>query len=434
MNDLERELLGKLIHKNELIFSCKLKPVMFSDKRNSQIFATMEEIASTGREANILEISKELSGKVESVYIVTLTDEVFSAYGWEGLSDKIRSNHKKSLLKHLNLEFASKVDKDPDDTINFLMDQLQKITQEDEGSDIVTMKEIMSNQITKYEERYKLKGKLPGLESGVESLDTLFMGFQQSRLYYICARPSQGKSALMLNMAVNMGMSGESVGLITIESSREEIADRSISYFSKIDGKVLTTGMYRASDFQDIASGASALYETKIFVYDKPNATIRDIKQTARRMQIVHGIKILFVDYLQLIRVPEAKERREVVSIASMELKAIARELKMPVVALAQLSRDSDERRPHLGDIQWSSQAEQDADAVLLMQMHGPVLDQNGYDTGVTKCHFFTDKNRDGAKGYTAMEFTGKHLSFKESEYQPSPKDMQEKHSNKEKR
>jgi replicative DNA helicase len=427
MKNTERELLGKLIHKNDLIFSCKLKPDMFSDNRNRQIFMSAESIASKGQEANILEISRELAGKVDPVYIATLTDGVYSDYGWENLADNIRRSYKKSLLKKLNYEFAGKLDKDPEETINFLMEQIQKITQEDEGSEIVSMSEIMSKQVGKYEERFRMKGEYPGLVSGIDSLDRVFMGFQKSRLYYLCARPSQGKSALMLNAAVNMGISGANVGMISIESSREEIADRAISYYSKIDGRVLTTGMYRASDFHGITEGASALYDTKIFVYDKPNATITDIKQTARRMMIVHDIKILFVDYLQLIRVNEAKDRRETVSTASMELKALARELKIPVVALAQLSRDSDERRPHLGDIQWSSQAEQDADAVLLMQMTDPILDERGNETGITKCHFFIDKNRDGAKGFTMMEFTGKFLTFKESVHQPSAQDMQEK-------
>ena len=434
--DYEKELLGKIIIDNDIFFSLRLTDNMFKDERHRAIYKAISSLVTSKYQANIYEISKHLNYQGDIPYIASLTDNCYTSVNWEPLQHKIITEHKRSLLKKLSYEIASKLDSDPDETIEHIIKGIQDISTQDDSEHIVALSDLMLNQVKVYEQRSKLKGELPGIQSGIAKIDEKFLGFQKSRLYYLCARPSQGKSALMINMAVNIGINGLKVGIISLESARDELADRALSYKGKIDGTVLKTGLFRASDYHNIIDGTSELYEVNIMIYDKPNASMPEISQAARKMKMANSIDILFVDYLQLIRVPKSRERKEQVAEASMSLKALSRELKIPVVALAQLSRDSDDKRPQLGDIQWSSQAEQDADAVILMQDAGSQIDSMGRPTEMRNFHFYIDKNRDGAKGHIAMEFIGKFITFQECEYQPGEqvKDMQDKYSKKGKR
>jgi replicative DNA helicase len=424
MKQHERELLSKILLDNNLFFSLKIKSSVFKDRDCRLIFDAIQQLLSQSINADILELTKLLQGKVDAHTISTLTNESYTKFGWEKLEKEIYKDHKKSLIKKLNYDLSSKLEDDPDEVINFLFDQIEQITKQDDRDEILSMKEIVSNQMSIFEQRYKNRGELPGIATGIEPIDKRFLGFQPERLYYFCARPSQGKSALMMNMAVNISTSGTPTGVITVESSSTEIADRAISYVGKIDSNVLTSGFYNARTFADIQNSAEKLYTSNLYIYDKPNIKISDLKQTARRMKMIYGVKVIFIDYLQLIKVPGKQTRQEIVSEASIELKEIARELKIPIVALAQLGRDSDDKRPHLGDIQWSSQAEQDADGVVLMQAGDMILDISGESTGVQKFHFFVEKNRDGAKGYSAMTFTGSQMKFEMARDQPTEKDI----------
>ena len=427
-NEIERELLGKIIFDNNIYYSIKLRPEMFKDANCRKVFEASGELLGAKMPVNIHELFLKLSGQVDASFIATLTNEIHTKVGWEKLEKEISSQHKKGKLKQLNYELSSRIEKDPEETISFLFDEIEKIIKDDDRNDIQDIKNIISEQMKIYEERYNRRGALPGIESGFESLDSRFSGFQKERLYYICARPSQGKSALMMNMSINIGISGLEVGIISLESSRTEITDRSIAYLGKINSSVLTSGMYNPSVMCDITDSASKLYESKIFIYDKPNLYLDELKQTARRMKMIYGIKILFVDYLQLIRVKGAQTKSEQVMEASISLKDMARELKIPIVALAQLGRDSDEKRPSIGDIQWSSQAEQDADGIVLLQAGDQKYTDDNQQTGTQYFNFYIDKSRDGAKGFAGMEFTGKFLEFKESDRQlEEPKQDQKK-------
>ena len=196
-------------------------------------------------------------------------------------------------------------------------------------------------------------------------------------------------------------------GVVSIESSGLELLERIFSSTGNIPAEMLATGFWGVKQMADIQDLAGNIKGKPLYIYDKPNLQIGQLKSVARVMVKLFGIKILFVDYLQLIRNTNTKlDKTGVVMESSQQLKELARELNIPVVCLAQLGRDADERRPTLGSFQWASQIEQDADGAFLIW-------HEQKDEGV-ETKLLVEKMRDGKKGAIDMVFNGDYVRFEE--------------------
>lgn len=244
------------------------------------------------------------------------------------------------------------------------------IAQAQQAAEPETLRELVKRQISVIEQ---LDGqKVSGLSTGFPDLDHMLSGLQQGEMVIVAARPSMGKSALMLNMAEQIALAGTPVGVFSLEMSRGLLTQRLLSSRSGLDANRLRAGGLSMAEWEQLNRGAAALYEAAIVIDDTPAMTVLDLRARARRMVAQHGVKCVFVDYLQLLTAPTAaKESRQVeVSTISRQIKALARELSVPVVTLAQLNRGAEQRernRPRMSDLRESGSIEQDADVVMLV-------------------------------------------------------------------
>lgn len=284
------------------------------------------------------------------------------------------------------------------------------------------------------------KSKLTGVPSGYTELDHLLGGFQKSDLIIIAARPSMGKTALALSMARNAAVIHKaSVAFFSIEMSSLQLVIRLISSESRIDQQKVRTGSINQEDDHRIVKGLNVLSHAQIYVDDSPMLSILELRAKCRRLKAEHDIQLVFVDYLQLLAAPKAESREREISLISASLKQIAKELNVPVVALAQLNRSVESRtdkRPMLSDLRESGSIEQDADVVMFVnrpeqygQMHYD--DANKTPTQGT-AEIIVGKQRNGPvgsirlafhKNFARFENLATDTSFPEPDYLPSTQD-----------
>jgi replicative DNA helicase len=308
--------------------------------------------------------------------------------------------------KKLANDIQNSVGETPQELAAKMQKAIDDMNNQEDGFEITPIQETVNSSIELIEKRMKDGQKCIGIPSGLKGLDNAFSGFQPRRLYYIGARPSQGKTALLLNFVRNCNVA---CGILSAESAKEELVIRLMASKSEIDSQRLVVGLLREGEMNSLTQAASELYSSKgIYIYDEPNMSIDTAVMMARQMKRRFDIKILYVDYLQCLgpsRADRSQERRDQVAYASKQLKQLARVLDIPVVAAAQLRRDAEGNRPLLSDFSDSTQIERDADVAVMIYN----LDR-GNDSQDT--WLLVEKNRDGRTGDVPVVFNRAHMRF----------------------
>ena len=239
-------------------------------------------------------------------------------------------------------------------------------------SDYVPIKEVVMNAINKIEQASRQKGSVTGIPTGFLDLDYQTAGLQPSDLVLIAARPSMGKTAFVLNIAQYIAFHENlCAAIFSLEMSREQLVNRLFSLESRVDAQKLRTGNLQESEWEKLIEGAGIIGNSKLIIDDTPGISISELRSKCRKYKLEHDLKIVIIDYLQLMTGSGRSEsRQQEISEISRSLKALARELNVPVVALSQLSRAVEQRpdhRPMLSDLRESGAIEQDADVVMLI-------------------------------------------------------------------
>jgi len=402
----EAILISMIVSDDKLWYLAGMKHEFFLGPKERQTFRAMESAMHESGYLSKEAVAKHYSGA--TAVIKDGADQIIGRPNWElHRREIIKAWKSKALVDaHLEAKVEAEEGGDPDVLIDQLISDLQSIRTENIVDSSESYKDRVQSVLKALEERYKLGG-LPGLETSISPLDAATGGLQRRRLYYVGARPSQGKSALIGQMAGHLVRQGVSVGFISLESAAEELITRDWSRSQGIKMRSLSSGMLKQSDFAAIDREISQAGDRGYWIDDTPNSDIRHVQRQAQVWKARHDIKVLFVDYAQLIRVSSARDRREQVEEASRALKDLSRHLDIPVVAAAQLRRDADDRVPNLGDFQHSSALEQDADACLLLHWK----DFAGETVAVDG---LLSKNRDGEKLMIPLAFKGDYTSFHE--------------------
>lgn len=263
------------------------------------------------------------------------------------------------------------------------------------------------------QDAYEHRGKIRGIATGFSRMDKRLGGFHKSDLIIIGARPSMGKTALMVNLALNAAAAGHSVGMISGEQSVMQMGQRSLACDSRVAAERMRNGNFEEEDWPPLTATMSRLMARKVRIFDRSAPTLDEICRTARRWKQEYGIGILFVDYLQRIKVPKAENRIAEVAEASRALKTLARDLEIPVVALAQVKADVDnrkeDRRPNLGDVANSDEATREADLIGFLY-RDEVYNDKSTDAGIAELNF--EKNRHGPTGRFKLRFDGETMMF----------------------
>jgi replicative DNA helicase len=259
---------------------------------------------------------------------------------------------------------------------NELLDKAESavfaLTQRHLSQAFTSVRDALTESFDRLDELHKQAEGLRGVPTGFKDLDDTLAGMQRSNLLVLAARPGIGKTSLALNIAQNLAVKHERpVGFFSLEMSREELVDRLLVTQADIDAWRLKTGKLTESDFTKLSNAMGELAEAPLYIDDTPALSILEMRTKARRLQVEKGVDLLIVDYLQLARSRNLENRVQEVSEISQGLKNLARELKLPVLALSQLSRAVEhrggEKRPQLADLRDSGSIEQDADVVMFL-------------------------------------------------------------------
>ncbi len=409
VREYEEFFLACVLQDPTIIYNCKVREEHFYCTESRQLFRAMNTCADRKLKIDYISVSS-VDSELDKRYAPRIADIVPSAANWRFYETKIIEQYQRSKLISLGKRLTAIAHVDsPVEFIETAEKELLEMATGNEGM-IKRLGELIPDTIKRIEERYNLKGRIPGLGTGLPALDNMIGGFQNDRYVVIGARPSEGKSALMLNMACHIGLREEMpVGIISAESSNEEIMMRVFSSEGRINGTSISMGMLARTHFASLMGVAQSVDKAPIYVYDAPNVSFNELKSVARQMRAVRDIKALFVDYAQLIQWHDKKlPRHEQVAEISKGLKQLARELKIPVITLAQLRRDAEGREPDMADLGESSQLEKDADTLIFI--HHPKADKKEEEPGTSR--LLVKKNRDGARGAIPVVFMREYVRF----------------------
>ena len=430
--EAEQIVLGSILIDKNAIFRVAdlLTPRDFYSPAHEKIYEAILTLQAKNQPVDVLsltnhlkeqEILKDVGG---SSYLAELTNQVTTASRIEHFGHIVKKNKILRDLIKASAEIAEDAF-DPGRELEELMDGVEQkifsISQRSTPQNLMPIKDELSGA---YERMAKLADggdKLRGVPTGFSALDNKLSGLQKSDLIVLGARPSSGKTALALDIARNAAHAGYTVGVFSLEMSREQVIDRIISAESQVPLWNILTGRIRGdAEFNMIQKSLDRLSATKLFIDDSASLKVMEMHSMARRLQMEHGLDLLVVDYLQLIR-PRTNSDNMVSQITEISrgLKAMARDLKVPVLALSQLSRGVEQRDhkiPRLSDLRDSGSIEQDADVVMFIYRKDKV--QDGIDAAMSDSENHTTqiliaKHRNGPVGEVEIAFDPERVTFK---------------------
>ena len=385
-----------------------LTPEMFDDYECRKIYAAALAVIDKGIKPDPISV-RDFDASINPGLLVKILSSSPSTANWRYYENAIVGEWKRRKLSTLGKRLIESTE-NHDQLLQIIEESLSEISYATGRKNITAAKDHVLDYINELEYRYNHKGELRGLSTGIDNLDTLLNGLKPRLLYLVGGRPSDGKSALGLNIASHVAIrERRPVGIISIESATMELIDRLCASESHIDSRKLETGFYSKGDFDRIIDIGKKLSDAPLYFYDTPNAKLSDITSIARTMRRTRKIELLVFDYIQLAKVQGAKTKIESTMETSTTMKSLARELEIPIVALAQLNRDSQDRRPDIADFQWSSQIEQDADAAILLY-HKYIGD--GEHREIDRSFLLVDKCRNGKRGVADVVFRKEYVKF----------------------
>jgi len=345
---------------------------------NGKVFDCVVALSDRSETPDLITVTGELRsrGELERVggagYIASLTTAVPTAANVEYYARIVRDASVRRRLLRISESLAGDAYDEQQETryiIESAEQQIFEITDENQAEGYKPAREIIQRTVDAIERLYRSKEDYTGVPSGFVALDKMTSGFQESEFIVIGARPSIGKTAFALSMAANISIQqGIPTGFFTLEMSDMAIMQRLVASEARISSQRIRTGMLRPSDFAHLVESAGLIYEAPLFIADTPNMKLLDLRAQARRMKQQGDVKIIFVDYISLIGSENHEiPRHEQIAEVSRSLKGLARELRIPVVALSQVNRDSEGKRPSLASLRESGSIEQDADVVIFL-------------------------------------------------------------------
>lgn len=423
-DEAEVSTLGALLlDKNAVVAVAEfLKPQHFYDDRHVKIYECILELYEERIPVDVLTVSERLKKKKSLkqvggvTYLAELTNQVPTAAHIEHYGKIVRDQATKRLLMGAA---AKLVDLSVDEALSAeeLLDKAEQevfsLTQSATSQSFIPVRSALAESFDRLDELHKKSGGLRGVPTGFKGLDNALAGMQPSNLLILAARPGVGKTALTLNMAQSVALEHKmTIGYFSLEMSKEELVDRLLVSQADIDAWKLKTGKLSEDDFAKLSDAMGELAEANLFIDDTPGATLMEMRTKARRLQVDTGLDLIIVDYLQLVTTGKNFESRvQEVSYISQSLKNLARELKVPVLAVSQLSRAVEQRgvkRPQLADLRESGAIEQDADVVMFLYRED--------DEHIENVQLAIAKHRNGPLAEIPLFFKGDRIKFYERE------------------
>lgn len=434
--EAEASLLGSVLLDSEALIRIadQISSEDFYDPKHRLIYEAMIFLFEKHRPIDVLTVSnrlKEESALDEiggSAYLTELVNNVPTAAHAQHYAEIV---HKKGTLRRLIqasqdiIQLGYDESAEAEELLEKAEQRLFKVSQQNIHHDISSLESILEESFERLDELHKDKGKLRGIPTGFKGMDNILAGLQKSDMVVLAARPSMGKTTLALNIAHHVAVKEKQPVLIfSLEMSKQQLVDRLLASESGIDAWNLRTGNLQDSDFDKLSHSMGVLSEAPIYIDDTPGITALEMRTKARREQHKHSLGLIVVDYLQLMSGASSNysdNRVQEVSEISRGIKALARELDVPVLALSQLSRSVEQRSPQipqLSDLRESGSIEQDADVVMF------IYREDFYNPETEREHItdvFVKKHRNGPIGKVELYFHPEQVSFRNLDKHHTP-------------
>ncbi|MBI1952264.1 replicative DNA helicase [Candidatus Saccharibacteria bacterium] len=430
--DAEASLLGSLIIDSDSFVKIadQITAEDFYNEQHRLIFAAMRSLHDKRSPIDILTLSEQLknSGELDRIggasYLTELTNFVPTAAHMEQYAEIVADKSvRRRLIKASKAiaDIGAQDSKSLQELIEESETRLFEVSQQHIRQNITSLESILGESFDRLDDLHRHKGGIRGIPTGLKDLDKMLAGLQRSDLDIIAARTSMGKTALMLNIALDIAIHAKqgAVLIFSLEMSKEQLVDRLLAAEAGVDAWSLRTGEgLTDDDFERISAAMGELAEAPIFIDDTSGITVSDLRTKARRLHHQHPLAAIMVDYLQLMsggsRYASVANRVQEISEISRSLKILARELNVPVVALSQLSRSVESRNPQipqLADLRESGSIEQDADVVMFLyreDYYNPETDRQNITD------IYIKKHRNGPVGKVELYFDRAKQKFRD--------------------
>ncbi len=430
----EMSVLGGVLLDNDALNKAIeiLRPEDFYRESHRKIFNALIDLSEKGEPADLVTLTSILQkkGEIEAVggttYLATLVDYVPTAANIAYYCNMVKEKALSRNLIHVATEIATRGYESTD--VEADLDWAEKSIFEIAGSkskaSYFSTREIMKDTFKAIEKLYERKELITGTPTGFDDLDVMTAGLQAGDLVIIAGRPSMGKTAFAVNIVEHAALRAENpttVIIFSLEMGKEQLVQRMLCSVSKVDASRLRTGHLGDSDWPKLTYGAGLLSEAPIFIDDTPSISVLELRAKSRRLKAEHNLGLIVIDYLQLMQGRNAESRQQEISEISRSLKALAKELKVPVIALSQLNRSLENRtdkRPIMADLRESGAIEQDADVIMFVYRDAVYCDackqrDNSCDKGHAKdAEVIIGKQRNGPIGTVHLTFHGEFTRF----------------------
>ncbi len=422
--EAEQSVIGSmLIDKNAIVkVSEKLNEEDFYRDGHKVIYRSILELFKEDSAVDILTVleylkSNDLLERAGGVtYVTELSNSVATT---ANLPSYIKIVEEKSLLRKL-IKASTAIIEDSynkQGNVENVLDQAEKkifdIAEKKTSNDFESIKDVLGRGLEEIERLFNDQGSITGVGSGFIDLDAKTSGFQKGDMVLIAARPSMGKTTFALNIAEHAALrEGKSVVIFSLEMSKEQLAYKLLCSEANVDLVKLRTGTLEDKDWESIAKAAGPLGNAKIYIDDTAGVSVMEMRSKCRRLKIEYGIDLILIDYLQLMSGSSTDNRQQEVSEISRSIKALAKEMECPVIALSQLSRAPEQRadhRPMLSDLRESGSIEQDADLVMFLY-RDEYYNKETEEKNVAEC--IVAKQRNGPVGTVKLAFLGQLSKF----------------------
>jgi replicative DNA helicase len=417
--EAEESVLGALLLDKDAIIAVAefLRSDDFYDERHSEVYESCIELYEDRVPIDVLTVTEKLRKRKSlkmvggASYLAGLASKVPTAAHVEHYGKIVKdSATKRSLMAAASKLLTLSLDDSlaADELLDKAESEVFSLTQHSISQSFSPVKDTLAESFDRLDELHKEAEGLRGVPTGYQELDDTLAGFQRSNLVILAARPGVGKTTLALNIAQNIAVTyNRPVGFFSLEMSKEELVDRLLVAQADIDAWRLKTGKLSEEDFTKLSNAMGVLAEAPLYIDDTPALSILEMRTKARRLQVDVGIDLLVIDYLQLATSRRLENRVQEVSEITQGLKNLARELKIPVLALSQLSRAVEQRgdkRPQLADLRESGSIEQDADVVMFLYRED--------DENVENISLNIAKHRNGPLANVKLHFKGDRIKF----------------------
>lgn len=417
-DEAETSVLGSILIDNDAILSVSefLRPEHFYDPNKSSVYEAMLSLYENRSPIDMVTVSeklrelkslKKVGGKA---FLSRLANDVPTSANVESYGKIIKSlSAKRELISAAGRISERSFDEGvpSPELLDYAEQEIFSLSQKHLKSVPSSLKEVLTASFDRLDELQKMGTGLRGIPTGFHQLDSLLAGMQDSNLIVLAARPGVGKTAFGLNIARYCSVEKKvPTCIFSLEMSKEELVDRLLVRQGLIDAWKLKTGQLSDDDFASLSEAMGVLAEAPLYIDDTPGLTVTELRTKARRLQVDKGIRFIIVDYLQLMHGMSRDNRVQEVSEISQGLKNLARELKLPIVAMAQLNRQMESRggKPRLSDLRESGSIEQDADVVMFLHREDEEVRE------LVMCSI--EKHRNGPTGQFNLYFNGKQVSY----------------------